>query len=271
MAPEEEVRYHNGEIELAGLLIFPPNPGSNPAVVFVHGSGFSDRTNRWYRTIADHLVSQGVVVLLPDKRGSGQSAGDWQTADFNDLAGDVLAAVEVLRRREEVDPRHVGLVAVSQGGWVASLVADRSPEVAFVVVLSGSAGTPNESFTHEVREDVRARGFPRWFSTLVVPVSRLLLQHRWKFWRDVASFDPIPLLERVRVPVLFVNGEEDSNVPVSESVSRLEEMVQRSGHSDLTIQVYPGSGHGLFEPGTRNLREDFLGFLSSWIADHTPP
>ncbi len=269
MAQEEEVLYRNGEIQLAGLLISPSNPGPCPAVAFVHGSGFSDRTNLWYRTIADHLVSQGVTVLLPDKRGSGQSTGDWRTADFSDLAGDVLAAVEFLRSRDDVDPRHVGLIAVSQGGWVASLAAAWSREVAFVVVLSGSAGTPNESFMHEVREDVRARGFPGWFSTLVIPVSRLLLQLRWKRWRDVASFDPLPTWRRVRAPVLFINGDEDSNVPVKQSVSRLEEMVQRSATSNFAIRVYQGSGHGLFEPGTTHLREDFLGFLSSWITEHS--
>ncbi len=160
---------------------------------------------------------------------------------------------------------------MSQGGWVASLVAAQSPEVTFVIVLSGSVGTPNESFMHEIREDVRARGFPRWFSTLVIPVSRLLLQRRWKRWRELASLDPLPLWERVRLPVLFVNGEEDSNVPVKLSVSRLEEMVRRSDASNFAVRVYPGSGHGLFEPGTSNLREDFLGLLSSWIADHTQP
>lgn len=266
---EEEVWYRHGEISLAGALLLPPATQPSPGVVFVHGSGQSDRTNRWYRAIADHLVSRGIVVLLPDKRGSGQSGGDWRTADFHDLAGDVLTGVALLRGREEVNPDHLGLVAVSQGGSVAPLVATQSPNVGFVAVLSGSAVTPRESFRHENRQDFIEMGFPGWFARLVFPISQLLLRRRWPRWPDVETFDPIPLWERVTIPVLFANGEEDANVPVRESVARLEVMIQRTQASNFTIRVYPGSGHGLFEPGTRALREDFLEDLASWILDES--
>src|SRR5687767_2374358 len=36
---EEEVRFRNGEVELAGTLLLPDGPGPHPAVVFLHGSG----------------------------------------------------------------------------------------------------------------------------------------------------------------------------------------------------------------------------------------
>jgi alpha/beta superfamily hydrolase len=77
---ETEMRYQNGDVGLAGVLLMPLEEGKYPAAVLLQGSGTSDRSNAWARSIAETLVSQGVAVLLTDKRGSGQSQGNWRTS-----------------------------------------------------------------------------------------------------------------------------------------------------------------------------------------------
>ena len=56
-------------------------------------------------------------MLIYDKRGVGESTGDWRTATFSDLAEDALGAVELLKEHQQIDPSRIGLFGLSQGGW----------------------------------------------------------------------------------------------------------------------------------------------------------
>lgn len=144
----DELRYRSDSIALAGLLLLPPGGRPVPGAVIVQGSGPSDRTNAWARAIAEEFVCNGVAVLLTDKRGGGASGGDWRRASFEDLARDAVAGVRTLRGRREILADRVGLIGLSQGGWVVPLAAARSGTVAFVVNISGAAVSfAEQSFT----------------------------------------------------------------------------------------------------------------------------
>nr|NIP17576.1 hypothetical protein [Xanthomonadales bacterium]NIX12366.1 hypothetical protein [Xanthomonadales bacterium] len=93
---EVEFRNQAQGIDLAGLLFVPDGEGPHPAAVLIHGSGTSNRGNGWYSTLVHDLVESGIAVLLPDKRGSEASGGDWRTSSFEDLATDTVAAVDFL-------------------------------------------------------------------------------------------------------------------------------------------------------------------------------
>jgi len=86
----EDVRFSNGDIQLSGTLISPATRGRHPAIILVHGSGPENR--EYMLPFARFLIRHGVAVLGYDKRGVGGSTGDWNTASFDDLAGDVVAA-----------------------------------------------------------------------------------------------------------------------------------------------------------------------------------
>ena len=60
-----------------------------------------------------------MAVLSLDKRGAGASTGDWHTASLDDIAGDWLAGVAMLKQRKDIDPRRIGVHGSSQGGWTA--------------------------------------------------------------------------------------------------------------------------------------------------------
>ena len=83
----EDVRFSNGDVQLAGTLTSPATTGKHPAVILVHGSGAENRD--YVLPFARFLVRRGMAVLGYDKRGVGGSTGDWTTASFEDLAGDV--------------------------------------------------------------------------------------------------------------------------------------------------------------------------------------
>ena len=93
---KENLSWENGEVKLEGTLYLPKTDGPHPSAVFVHGSGTLSRFGRsgsMFREHAQRLSAQGLAVLIYDKRGAGQSTGDWKTATFEDLCNDVLGGV----------------------------------------------------------------------------------------------------------------------------------------------------------------------------------
>jgi len=269
-----DASYANGEVALSGTLFVPTTPGPHPAAVIIHGSGTSHRDNLWYLQIAHHLLSREIAVLLPDKRGSGLSSGEWRLAGFEDFVADTEAGVGFVRSQPDIDPSRVGLVGVSQGGsWIAPMAAADRTDLSFVVSLSGATVTPNQQLAHESVQTLVQQGFPRLVAITLQPIASAVPKARRPvWWEKNGDVDPIPFWEQVEAPVLVLYGREDErdNVPVQTSVDRLTSMKGRPD-SDVTIQVFDGVGHGFTEPGSRQIRPDVLQLLGDWVTEHAQP
>ncbi|MEO1010652.1 MAG: alpha/beta fold hydrolase [Bacteroidota bacterium] len=141
----EEVSFNNenANITLAGTLTLPEQVGKYPAVVLITGSGPQDRNeelagHKPFLVIADHLTKNGIAVLRYDDRGFGQSTGDFSTATSTDFATDVQSAISYLKTRKEIDQNKIGLVGHSEGGIIAPMVASKSEDINFIVLLAGT-------------------------------------------------------------------------------------------------------------------------------------
>lgn len=161
----EEVAYTNGGVKLAGTLTLPPGAGPFPAVLLISGSGAQNRDeellgHRPFAVIADHLTRAGLAVLRVDDRGVGGSTGDVASSTTEDFAGDALAGVRFLTSHPQIDPRRVGLLGHSEGAVVAPLAASRSKDVAFVVMLAGSAVPGYDLLRRQGELLARASGLP---------------------------------------------------------------------------------------------------------------
>ena len=263
-----EVNFTNfdNDLELAGMLFRPKGAGPFPAAIIIQGSGTSRRDNGWYLTLADHLQQQGIAVLLPDKRGSEGSEGDWRTASFEDLATDTHAAIAYLEAQDLVPVRSIGVIGMSQGGRIAPIVASQDPSVSWVVNVVGDAVTAHDSLRYEESHNLREMGFLPGVSDLVAYPSTWSLIHLRDsdFWDAVGDFDPIPYWKRVDQPVLTVYGEQDTNVPTEASAKRLN----RLDKPNIRVRVYEGSGHAIEDPvgeGNSIFRVDALEDLSQFV------
>lgn len=299
----EDVTYGPAELTLAAELMLPAGEGPFPAAVILQGSGPSDRDNGWARAIAEVLRDEGLAVLLTDKRGSGKSAGDWRSAGFGELAADALAGVKYLRTRSDVAADRVGLVGLSQGGWVAPVAASSRPgDAAFVINVSGAAVSFAEQSTFEMVNTSRQAGLTPEQTAVVVELQRLASRYLatgdwepyakrreeamatewgqiargfpgepdaavWKFLRRVAAFDPMVYWLAVEAPTLVLYGADDEkdNVPVAESVRRLEFAFSTVGKDNARITVIPGAGHAFIADG--QLMEPFTAALSAWVRE----
>lgn len=268
-----EINFRNTaqQLNLGGLLFVPTGEGPFSAIVVIHGSGTSIRDNRWYLTLTRFLQDNGVVVLLPDKRGSAKSEGDWRTADFHDLATDTLAATSYLNKQQHVAISKIGIVGMSQGGWIAPIVTSESKNLDFVITVAGSAVTPSEQLQYEENHNLRQTGFLPGFSNVIAVMSTAYIKNvgQKAFWDGVADYDPLPYWQEVSIDAFALYGREDTNVPSEESAARLGAL----GNPKIRTAIYDDSGHALEDPvayGNNIFRndalEDILDFIRSVSA-----
>jgi len=104
------------------------------------------------------FAEQGLAALTYDKRGVGESSGDFRQVPFMDLAGDGLAAVTLLKARSDIDPRRIGVWGLSQSGWLGPLAASQSREVAFVIAVSGPGVSPGKQMIFYYGSQLRNQG-----------------------------------------------------------------------------------------------------------------
>ena len=162
---QEEVKYQSGAVTLACTLTLPESNGPHPAAVMITGSGPQDRDERVagfriFGVIADHLTRRGIAVLRCDDRGVGGSSGSVPQSTAADLADDALAGVRFLQARPEIDKTHVGLIGHSEGGLVAPMLAARTREVAFIVLLAGPGLSGEQIMLAQSALIVQAEGLP---------------------------------------------------------------------------------------------------------------
>jgi pimeloyl-ACP methyl ester carboxylesterase len=147
----------------------------------------------------------GVAVVLPDKRGCEKSEGEWLGRDFFELATDTAAAGKWVRQQDLFAASGIGLIGMSQGGWIAPIVAADDPDLAFVVSMSGATVPVEESV-----EVLRSQGiagkveiYPRGGHAIADPES-----HRVHpaFLSDLTDFVVVSTVDRIEPLPHPVNG-----------------------------------------------------------------
>jgi fermentation-respiration switch protein FrsA (DUF1100 family) len=303
-------------VTLAGTLTLPPGDGPHPAAVLVSGSGPQDRDetvfgHRPFLVLADYLTRNGIAVLRYDDRGVGKSTGDIATAVTPDFADDAEGAVRYLGSRPEIDDARIGIIGHSEGALVAPIVANRREDVDFVVLLAGTgvdgeellvmqliainramgvseeitqqrsnlqkallellSGAPDDSVAGEQAREILA-GAGVTGQAADAQVAALL--NPWM--RYFLSYDPLPELRRLQVPVLAMWGGKDTQVPPDGNKALVDAALMESGNPDVTSVVLQGLNH-LFQTADTGATTEYAGIeetfspvaldqISEWIA-----
>jgi pimeloyl-ACP methyl ester carboxylesterase len=150
-----ETRFVVEDAVLAGRLLLPPGGGRVPIVVLVHGSEQDSARNNY--ALQRQFPASGIGAFVYDKRGTGDSSGDY-TQDYLVLANDAIAALREAKRLAGARAGRVGYQGGSQGGWVAPLAARIEP-VDFVVVGFGLAVSPLQEDRSAIALDITRHGY----------------------------------------------------------------------------------------------------------------
>ena len=221
-----------------GQLFLPPNPNSgekHPAVVFFHGGSRRQMLLGWhYRgyyhnayAFNQYLATRGYVVLSVNYRsgiGYGMefrealNYGARGASEFNDVTGAGL----YLQSRADVDAARIGLWGGSYGGYLTALGLARASDLF-------AAGVD----LHGVHDwNVVIRNFASGYD----PTARA--EHA----RLAFESSPMASIEDWRSPVLLIHGDDDRNVPFSESVDLAESL--RDNGVEFEQLIFPDEVHG---------------------------
>lgn len=294
---EENVTYENKNagIKLAGTLTLPENTKHCPAVLLIPGSGKHNRDeeifgHKIFKVIADYLTRRGIAVLRVDDRGVGGSTGNFEVSTDIDFASDAYAGVEYLKSRNEINPAEIGLIGHSEGGIIAPMVALKTKDVAFIVLMA-APGMPGDQLLYkqsaliaqaagatdeEIQESLKLNkilynivkttkdssqaveklhnAFIDYYNGLseknkkqigdperiIAIQSKVLLSPWFKFF---ISYNPVPALEKLKCPVLAIDGSKDLQVPPKEDLDAIKAALKKGMNKNFEVKELPGLNH----------------------------
>ncbi|MBA2303315.1 MAG: alpha/beta fold hydrolase [Acidobacteria bacterium] len=266
---------------LAGTITTPPQVAGrlrHPAIVLVAGSGPVDRDANVagipiFTQLAGAMAARGFLVLRYDKRAVGQSGGRDERATIEDYAEDVIAAVKWLRKRKDVDPTRVTVAGHSEGGAVGMIAASREDDIASLVLIA-APGTRGSALVLEQQQ----HGLDLLNATAAERKEKVDIQQRiqtavltgvgWEglppeyrkaadtpWFRSFLDYDPARVMERIRQPILIVQGDLDKQV-VPHHADKLAELARaRKRKAPVDVVHLPGLNHLLVPATTGNVAE----------------
>jgi pimeloyl-ACP methyl ester carboxylesterase len=232
---------------------------------------------------ADALTRRGFIVLRYDERGVGASTGRYATAKTVDFARDAAAAVRALRTDSRLHVGKVYLIGHSQGTLEAVRVAAHDPTLAGVVLLGGIGRPNRLSYQDRTRANFRDRlaaasattrpeveKYLRLNERLIEiaaahPDSAIALAQMRReaptlgvsaeeagyyalsfldhTLHDILVQDPTSDLRRLKMPLLALTGEVDTETPAASELPALREQLRLAGNSQVTTVVIPHVNH----------------------------
>lgn len=309
---EQEVTFANpkGQTSLSGTLTLPPGQGPFPAAILIAGSGPHDRDenvagHRPFLVLGDHLTRQGIAVLRYDKRGIGKSTGNYDQATTEDFASDAGAALDYLKSRKEINAKKIGLIGHSEGGLIAPMIASRTSEVAWIVLLAAPGLKGEQVMLLQTEMILKAAGFDderiaraRDFNlqsyalsrkerdpevleskltdlvdstgmSTTLPPTTLKPQAQMMttpWFRFFLDYDPVPALKKTQCPVLALNGDKDVQIASKENLAQIEKALQGGGNKDFQIHEFAGLNH-LFQHAPTGSPNEYGGIQETFAPE----
>ncbi len=272
-----------------------------------------------FLVLADHLTRQGLAVLRCDDRDLTRPSTEPMGSLIEEFTTDVKAQLAFLRTRADIDPKRIGLIGHSEGGVTGPRVAAEDPEVAFLVTLAGvgvkgrdalleqrvlltqsMGGTPEQiAFSRDLfatlfdellaaADDAAAKAaavkafskpVPGAPATTPEAIDQVATMFASAYYRDLLAYDPAPVLAKITIPVLSINGSKDVQVEARQNLGGYRASLNHN--PDFTAVELPGLNH-LFQTSTTgavteyaDIDETFspaaLQVISDWIVKRMKP
>jgi dienelactone hydrolase len=283
--------------KLGGTLLIPVGTPPFAGVVLVHGPGPNDRdesiySNQVFRDLAEGLASRGIAVLRYDKRTKvyGEKMSELDFTLQQETVEDAVRAAALMRRQPEIDPNRVFVLGHSLGGFASPRIAVQDGKLAGLIFLAANArpiedvalaqndyvahlnGSPSaevqkrlDSLKDEVAKVKQLDpGKPNPPVVLGLPVGYLL---------DLKGYDPATEAKKLPMPMLFLQGERDFQVTMTDFGIWKSAMSERN---DVTFRSYPKLNY-LFITGERksspteyrtpgNVDAEVVGDIAAWVS-----
>lgn len=217
-----------------GFYVTPEGEGPFPVLVHPHGGPTWLDEDRWSPEVQAY-VDDGFAVAMVNYRGSTGYGVQWRDALIGDVGGpeleDLNAGLADLVARGIADPERAVVGGWSWGGYLTLMELGTHPEL----WKAGIAGVPVGDYELSYED----------MSPLLQAYDRALLGAEPKDVPELmAGRNPINFADRVRAPVLFIIGENDSRCPLRQAMAYVDRLKER-GHPH-EVYLFP-TGHSSFD------------------------
>jgi len=246
-------------LEIPGILYKPKqaSDGKVPALVFIHG-GPGGQSRKGYSALIQHLVNNGYAIFRINNRGSSGYGKTFFHLDDRrhgeDDLKDVVYNKYYLQSLDWVDKDRIGVIGGSYGGYLTMAAM---------------------AFTDEFKVGVNIFGVTNWVRTLesIPPYWEAFRKSLYDELGDPAvdgerlhNISPVFFGEKVKNPVLVVQGKNDPRVLKIESDEMVESI--RKGGTYVDYLVFDDEGHGFSKKENRiEAANKYLDFLDKYLKN----
>lgn len=261
MSPMEAIRFQARDgLTVNGYLTLPRGlPDQNlPMVVYVHGGPHGPRDAWGFHPAVQAMASRGYAVLQINYRGSGGYGRDfmvsgyrrWGTTMQDDLTDGVRWAIGA----GIADPDRICIYGGSYGGYAALMSPVREPDLYRCTIgYVGVYSLPLMFRDGDIPEQESGRNY----------LARVLPEDE----AEQRAQSPAYNVDRLRIPVMLVQGARDVRVPISQMRFLISQM-EAAGMAPEDTVVERGEGHGFYDTQNNvNLYQRIFTFLDR----HTAP
>ncbi|HYC44037.1 MAG TPA: alpha/beta hydrolase [Burkholderiales bacterium] len=246
-----EVPFEGGS--LPGYFVHAQNAKAQrtPCVVFFDGLDVTKEI-QFMRGVPD-LIKRGISVLVMDGPGTGEAIrfrGQYLRHDY-EVAGS--ACIDYLEKRDDVDAKKTGVIAISLGGYYAPRMASMEPRFAACVAW-GAIWDYHATWKKRIDAQFKTSlSVPGHHITWILGVDTM----------DAAlkKLEPFRLdgvVQKMRCPFLCVHGAEDEQVPLADA----QALYNAVGSQDKTLRVFTAE-----EGGAQHCQRDYLTLVVATMWD----
>ncbi len=249
---QEEITFRTQGVDydFKGTLTYPKKEGKYPLMIMISGSGLQNRNeeimqHRPFAVIADYMANNGIAVFRYDDRGFGSENAELFNATTLDYALDVESAINAVKNHPNIDTDKIGLVGHSEGGLIAPIVASRNSEVDFLILLAGPGVNGMEVLVEQTKAILKVNGYSK--KEIEEQLKALkkgeLAGHSHPWMKCFLELEPSVYLEKVKQPVLVLNGTKDLQVLYKQNLPAIEKALKKGGNKSYEIHKLKGMNH----------------------------
>ena len=292
---------------LHGLLTLPDDTTKPvPAVVFVHGSGASNRDEKVgkltpFKDLAEGLAAHGIASVRYDKRSFAYGRKMLKEKNITvkeETIEDAVRATQLLRKDGRIDRNRIFIVGHSMGAMLAPRIDAQGGNYCGLILMAGS---PYKLEDIILRQNQQAMGglnkLLQWIAAVQVKKLKKTFAGLYDltdeeakkrkfaggttlyYFKEMGEHPAPGFLKLSRKPLLILQGEKDFQASAAVDFTGYQTLLE--GHDNATFKLYPGLNHA-FVPALsddinkarkeyaeeRHIGEEVISDIARWILEN---
>lgn len=241
------------DMKLCGVLSESGKDKNSPIVILCHGL-HSNKERKTYVDLEKALNEKNISTFRFDFHGHGESEGDFEKVTITQAKDDILCAIDFIKSKGYTK---IGLFGSSFGGGVSIMAAAEIDDLSFLILRASVAHYKERELATRTAEEIN-----EWKEKGYIihdgkdkPNAKL----GYSFFQDLDNHDAYKAAKKIKIPVLWIHGDQDNLCPVEHSM-KLAQFITK-----CELKILEGADHYFSNPVHY---EKTIALIMEFIARH---